>query len=33
MEGQIDSYEFVIAAFLSNEHHNQISKEDRVNLR
>lgn len=32
MEGQIDSYEIVITAFLSNEHTHQIVKQDRVNL-
>lgn len=31
MEGQIDSYEIVITAFLSNECTHQIAKEDRVN--
>lgn len=30
MEGQIDSYEIVITAFLSNERNHQIAKEDRV---
>lgn len=32
MEGQIDSYEIVIAAFLSNERQDHTAKEDRVNL-
>lgn len=32
MEGQIDSYEIVITAFLSNEHNHQIVTEDAVNL-
>lgn len=30
MEGQIDSYEIVITAFLGNERAHQIAKEDRV---
>lgn len=32
MEGQIDSYEIVITAFLSNERNRQIAKEGRVDL-